>query len=226
MKTSNVIQIQEILLKAMLHCSPAEFMTFTAWLTDALKYNPSASVLAARTKSTRQNANRNLISLVKKEVLTKLKKEKVPGSKNWKNTYTLGPVFGLEINVSQPQKEPLTDFIPKESIATFFKVKEKIQELDDTIKKYNLKVNRKDGERFQAMQGKVLELESRINLKNYKNIDYKIQDLVDAAESHRAWIKNRTDDLYYHNVVIIRIELPTFDDLILPKLKDVKNEKS
>lgn len=226
MKLTNPIEIQNILLKALLHCSPSEFKTFVAWLTDAIKYNPTAVILAERTGSTRQNTHRNLTNLVHNQVLAKSKKEKVPASKNWKNTYVLGPIFGPQTNPIEVAKEPASGFIPKNSIATFSKLKQKIEKLDEIIKTYNLKINRKDGERFRAMQTKVVELELRINQKKFKHIDYKIQDLVEAAESHRAWINNRTDNLYYDGAVTTKIELPVFDDLELPKLKDMKDEKS
>lgn len=229
MKTSNIIQIQKILEIALKHCTPGQYMTFVAWLLDSLKYDATALTIAERTNSNRQNVGRDFNGLVKNGVLAKGSKQKVPGSKQWKNTYSFGPVFNeilgviIDVKTATPT---LSGFIPKASLGTFETVKKLATSLYEIVQTHKLKVNRGDGKLLILMNNKISALETRIREGNYKHLDYKIQDIVDFAQSNRAWIKNRTDNLFWSDIINAHIQLPSFDDLNLPTLKDMKNEKA
>ena len=229
MKITNIVYLQKILIEAMPLCSGSEFKSFTSWLTDSANYNATASQIAERTNSKRQNASRDMNNLIKNRILDLGPKQKVPGSKQWKNTYTLGPIFNDILGITHKPKPTTADFsnyVPKPSLATFELVKRLVSSLNEVVQTHKLKINRGDGKLLNSMDNKVHALETRIKEGNYEHIDYKIQDIVDFAQSNRAWINNRTENLYFNKQVSERIQLPAFNDLNLPTLKDMKNEKT
>ena len=227
MRITKIIVLQKINEIALQVCAGSEYKTFSGWMQHADGFNPTNEQVAQQTGKKAQNVARDYKSLLNKNVLVKGPRERCLNSKFMKNTYELGPIFDSILNKTSETKEegrllPTSRYIPHEAIKNFQTIKERALYLVKLVEDYKLKINKYDGKKFSKMKNKLNEIEAMISAGIFKNIDYKIKDLVDFSVKNAYWIKIRLDNRYHEGSLEKKIEVPVFDDLVLPKLKETQ----
>lgn len=221
MKVTNSIQIQKILEIALKTCQPREYQTFSAWLLDMDGFNPTFQMIADRTCSCRQSVSRDFKSLDQKGVLKFIKKE--PIGKTFKNVYGFGPIFDEVLSVENkpaPTNNVKILFHPSlTSLQNYNTIAERAQKIISLTEARKLKPNKYNDRDLAKLKSKLQELKVLVETNNFKNFDFKIKDLFDLAWTNRNRLKNHLTVDQFH-------VLPTLEDIDLPKLPEVKKDKT
>lgn len=201
MKINNQdFKLQQILINlSKSNLTANELKIFLFWLSQAKNFNPSLNFIAKEILMDRNNVNKILKSLIKKEVLTKIGRDK-----NNRNIYKLNPTILKKENktatASLKNPKSFKKTTPKWAKENLKNLKILENEAAQLIKK--IEADKYLTKKFKTNNGNLKALNylkksvfdcSFSAENNFQNFDFKIVNLIDAIISVHQKLENHTD---------------------------------